>query len=283
MNTRVPKEDSMYRRIFLLTIILIVAFATVIPVQAISYGEPDGTAHPSVGSIVLRVSENKLYQMCTGTLISSKVFLTAAHCTAPLDGIVADNPGSEVLVTFDPVIAADGTFYTGTWHTNPAYNNYAGQSGNSDPGDIAVIVLDKEPGGIAPASLPTAGLLDDLKARHVLYTTGFTAVGYGSVRDIKETGWQAVHDNLDRNRADQEALSLTKAWITLSMNSATGNGGTCYGDSGGPHFMYLDGKETDIVAAITVTGDAQCKATDKDYRTDTGSARRFLASYVTLP
>ena len=67
------------------------------------------------------------------------------------------------------------------------------------------------------------------------------------------------------------------------MNLATGNGGSCYGDSGGPHFNHLDGVETDIVAAITVTGDAQCKATDQDYLTDTLSARSFLASNITLP
>ena len=42
-----------------------------------------------------------------------------------------------------------------------------------------------------------------------------------------------------------------------------GNGGTCYGDSGGPYFIHLDGQDTDIVASITVTGDAPCKVTDK--------------------
>ncbi len=67
------------------------------------------------------------------------------------------------------------------------------------------------------------------------------------------------------------------------MNLSTGNGGTCYGDSGGPHFIHLNGQETDMVAAITVTGDAPCKATDVTYRMDTDSARSFLADYVTLP
>ena len=67
------------------------------------------------------------------------------------------------------------------------------------------------------------------------------------------------------------------------MNMATGNGGTCYGDSGGPHFIHLKGVETNIVAAITVTGDAPCVATDKTYRMDTDSARSFLAGFVTLP
>jgi hypothetical protein len=38
-----------------------------------------------------------------------------------------------------------------------------------------------------------------------------------------------------------------------------------------------------VVVAITVTGDAPCRATDVDYRTDTPSARAFLATYVSLP
>lgn len=103
------------------------------------------------------------------------------------------------------------------------------------------------------------------------------------MRETKQTGWQAIQDNLDRNRADQEFLSLTKAWLTNSMNLETGNGGTCYGDSGGPHFIHLDGVETEIVVSVTVTGDVQCKATDKTYRVDTEAARSFLDDFLTLP
>jgi hypothetical protein len=147
---------------------------------------------------------------------------------------------------------------------------------------VAVIVLDAAP-GIAHANLPTLGLLDELKKDHLLNDTLFTAVGYGTVRETNHTGWQGILDNLDRNRVDQEFLSLTGAWLTNSMNLATGNGGTCYGDSGGPHFIHLNGVETNIVVSVTVTGDANCKATDKTYRVDTEAARNFLKDYVTLP
>lgn len=182
-------------------------------------------------------------------------------------------------MVFDPTISDGSLIYTGVWHTNPDYYT---AHGYNDPGDVAVIVLDVAP-GITPASLPNAGLLDELKVQHTLNDTLFTAVGYGTVRDTNHTGWQAIHDNADRNRADQEFLSLTNAWLTNSMNLATGNGGTCYGDSGGPHFIHLDGVETDIVVSVTVTGDMNCKATDKTYRVDTESARSFLAEFVELP
>ncbi|MBW7884300.1 MAG: trypsin-like serine protease [Caldilineaceae bacterium] len=269
-------------RLVIFAAALVLLLATAAPATAITYGEPDGDGHPFVGSIVASLPGLGVFQWCSGTLIAEKVFLTASHCTAPIDGFLAANPGAQILVTFDPSISAGGTFYTGTWFTNPNYNGFQGPGGASDPGDIAVIVLDQAP-GITPARLPTAGLLDQLKDSHVLKHTRFTAVGYGTIRDTNRTGFQAILDNVDRNRVEQGYLSLTKAWLTLPMNLSTDNGGTCYGDSGGPHFIHLDGVETDIVASITVTGDIPCKATDKTYRTDTESARGFLADFVALP
>jgi hypothetical protein len=74
-------------------------------------------------------------------------------------------------------------------------------------------------------------------------------------------------------------MRSTRLWLRISMNPSTGNGGTCYGDSGGPNFLG----DTNVIAAITITGDAVCRATNVDYRLDTASARAFLADYVTLP
>ena len=276
------KYKHLHRNLFTLIIVALLLIFTVVPVLAITYGEPDGNDHPFVGSMVLSLPDEGLIQWCSGTLISENVFLTASHCTDGINELVASIPGAEMLVTFDPTISEGGTFFTGTIFTNPNYNGFRGKGGTSDPGDVAVIVLDESP-GITPASLPTAGLLDELKANHILKNTRFTAVGYGTVREINTTGFQGILDNVDRNRVEQGFLSLTKAWMFLPMTLTTGNGGTCYGDSGGPHFIHLDGVETDIVASITVTGDAPCVATDKTYRTDTESARSFLSNFVDLP
>jgi hypothetical protein len=269
-----------HRRLITITVLVALLFVFALPALAITYGEPDGNDHPFVGSMVLRLADGRVFQWCSGTLIAADVFLTASHCTAPIAAVLAANPGAEMLVTFDPTISESGTFYTGTPVTNP---NFLAGHGASDTGDVAVILLDQAPPGITPAQLPEAGLLDQLKASHVLKDTRFTAVGYGTVREVNTTGFAGILDNLDRNRVEQGFLSLTKAWMTLPMTLSTGNGGTCYGDSGGPHFIHLDGEETNIVASITVTGDAPCVATDKTYRMDTEAARSFLANYVTLP
>ena len=68
-----------------------------------------------------------------------------------------------------------------------------------------------------------------------------------------------------------------------TMNPATGNAGTCYGESGGPHVLGTGASETNVVVAVTVTGDRWCRSTDKDYRLDTTSARHFLGQFVPLP
>ena len=78
-------------------------------------------------------------------------------------------------------------------------------------------------------------------------------------------------------------LAVNPSWLRISMNPARGDGGTCYGDSGGPNFLGAGATETNIVAAITITGDFMCRATNVDYRVDTASARAFLGQYVTLP
>ncbi len=63
------------------------------------------------------------------------------------------------------------------------------------------------------------------------------------------------------------------------MNPSTGDGGTCYGDLGGPHFLG----DTNMVVSVTVTGDITCRATDVTYRLDIELARAYLAQFVPLP
>jgi len=64
--------------------------------------------------------------------------------------------------------------------------------------------------------------------------------------------------------------ALSPGYIRISQNPATGDAGTCYGDSGGPQF--LDG----LLVSITVTGDTFCKSTNVVQRLDTEQAQLFL-------
>jgi V8-like Glu-specific endopeptidase len=233
---------------------------------AITYGHPDGSDHPEVGALLAQHAySDGTWAECSGTLISPTVFLTAAHC---------DEGVSRVAVTFDSVYnASKGTTYWGTYHADPNYNQT-----QSDPQDIAVVVLDKAVKGIAPARLPAAGSLSGLDT-----TARFTSVGYGAQQVSNSPGGKTFSYADVRYEATGTLNSITGTWLKVSQNPSTGNGGTCYGDSGGPNFLGAGATETNIVAGTTITGDAMCRSTNVDYRLDTPSARAFLGQYVTLP
>jgi len=245
--------------------------------HAITFGMPDAGEHPNVGSFVGEFTDPETgdttpFQLCTGTLIDQDVVLSASHCFSGLPPVITD-----ITFTLDETIDSDRDgdvdgdveLLTGTSVTHPLF----GSGGQNNPYDIAVFLLDDPITDVEPAALAPAGTFDQAGLRDET----FTAVGYGTVRTSIRKGPQGFDVGWRREKADQELLSVTKAWATLSMNPATGNAGTCYGDSGGPHLL------DDVIVSITVTGDAMCKATDKTYRVDTPWAREFLAQFIALP
>jgi secreted trypsin-like serine protease len=249
---------------------LVAAMLAVVGVaRAITFGQLDTkNDYPYVGAMVADFDGEKDI-LCSGTLISPTVFLTASHCTAYLESI--GTAPHDVWVTFDGTFDQSSPLLRGTYHTNPLY----GTPAHSDPADIAVIVLDAPVSGITPARLPGPNYLETIPLKN----QRFTAVGYGTVREVKQKGGQTLFFDGQRRFADQGFRSLTKSWLNLSMNPSVGSGGTCYGDSGGPHFLG----RSNLVVGITITGDRWCRATDETYRTDTAAARTFLRDYVTLP
>lgn len=247
----------------LIAVVLLVA----VPALGITFGEIDEGRHPQTGALVMEFNDGSKDWICSGTLISETVFLTASHCTIGLD---------QVWVTFAPD-ADDGIaaneLMSGHAVTHPLY----GTGGYNDPHDIAVVILDEAVTDITPARLAPLGTLDEYTAQEYHNET-FVAVGYGAVRDTITGGFNYYYDG-QRRLAYQSGWARNKVWAFLNMNSATGSAGTCYGDSGGPHFIG----GTDMVVSITVTGDAPCKALDQTYRVDTETARDFLGQFVTLP
>ena len=59
----------------------------------------------------------------------------------------------------------------------------------------------------------------------------------------------------DRRIVDKNEIGIPSTFVWVYEPE---DGGTCYGDSGGPHFLGDSNK----VASLTVTGDAWCRATD---------------------
>ena len=237
------------------------ALAAAAPAAAITNGQVDGDRHPNVAGLVNGSQyTDGTWLYCSGTLISPTVVLTAAHC---------DDDGARTRVTFDPAYEAGDAVHAGTFEADPAYSQT-----QSDPHDIAVVVLDRAVKGIAPAKLPKAGSLASLPGDQQ-----FTSVGYGANEVTNEPGGHRyLYDDV-RMYATGTLNAINPAWLRISMNAATGNGGTCYGDSGGPNFLG----DSAVIAATTITGDAICRSTNVTYRLDTDAARRFLRDFVRLP
>jgi len=251
----------MRRRLLLVSTVVAAALVTAAPAGAIIGGTADGNRHPSVGGLVSPTQySDGTWVYCSGTLISPTVFVTAAHCA---------EDGETVGVTFDPAYEDGDKVYYGTFEADPLYNQ-----AQSDTHDLAVVVFDKAIKGITPSSLPEEDSLSALSS-----TQQFVSVGYGAYEVTNQPGGHRyLYDDV-RMVATGRLNATNKTFLRISMNYATGNGGTCYGDSGGPNFLG----DTDIVAAITITGDAVCRSTNVVYRLDTESARAFLGQYVELP
>lgn len=284
----------MRSRLKVLASLAVVASVSLAAVQAgaITFGVPDGNDHPNVGALIAEWrTPGVKEEFCSGTLVAPSVFLTASHCTASLQSRgIQDH---DVWVSFDTDIGdpvrPTTNLIRGTTHTNPDFG-FSGPGGFSDPHDVAVIVLDLPAAavypGIEPTLLPSLGLFDQLAAKNGLRGQKFTAVGYGVHEPQPGTGPLPDTFPFDgrRWRAVSEFGALNGAWLRLSQNEAIGDGGTCFGDSGGPNFLGAGATETDVIAGVTVTGDAVCLATNVIYRLDTASARQFLASFgVPLP
>ena len=132
---------------------------------------------------------------------------------------------------------------------------------------------------LSVGGLPAAGLVDALGLDQ---DSRFTTVGYGAQEAARGARPQLVYEHR-REQAVSSFSALGPGYLRLGQNPARGEGGACYGDSGGPNFLGAGASETNVVAAVTVRGDRLCRATNVAQRLDTPSARAFLARYVTLP
>ncbi len=79
-----------------------------------------------------------------------------------------------------------------------------------------------------------------------------------------------------------EYRALLKAWLRMSQNQAAGDGGTCFGDSGGPAFWRDpdDPEAEEILVGITSWGDAPCVASGFNYRVDIPETLSFIDDVI---
>ena len=83
-------------------------------------------------------------------------------------------------------------------------------------------------------------------------------------------------DNEDRWYSTSPYRGLTQNNLHLLGNPvAIGEGGTCFRDSGGPHFW----EDTLIIVSVTSWGDEICRSTDMTQRIALASVLDWLAEF----
>jgi hypothetical protein len=265
--------------------------------SAILYGEPDNGRHPYVGLVSFHDRNGVPLWRCTGTLVDSDTFLTAGHC-AGYDPEVNASPASAVI-WFDegPIEITNGwtpgtrcaglTGYpctgdvAGTPVPHPGWNGFLTQPNTHD---IGVVQLQKPVKNRGYGVLAPAGYLDKLAKARGKQAVDFTVVGYGLqlVKPVQVGVRQRLLANVQLVELGSRLSGGYSVHYTSSPGNGTGNGGTCFGDSGGPVF-HFDGKKEVIVGVNSFVLSPNCKGAAYAFRTDTAEARGFLSSYTRLP
>jgi hypothetical protein len=226
--------------------VAIVALTAAAPSGAIIDGTPD-TEHPYVG-ILVTVIDGDTVPVCSGFLVSSTVFVTAAHCIEDLGGTLP------AYVSFDRTFDDSSPVVHGTAVPNPNF----GSRGD----DIAAVLLDSRVTGRGHATLPEEGLLEDTARGAAL-----TLVGYGA--DGFERG--VPQFDLVRRMTDARLVKLERGKYALNLRISKG---ICFGDSGGPVLLG----DSDVVVGInSFVNGSKCAGNAYAFRTDTPEALDFLA------
>lgn len=264
-----------YRRaarvLFVLAVLVLLGAGLVpAPARAITWGTPDGEVHPYVGAIVLDYGGGMQSEFCSGALVSPHVFLTAGHCADFLATRPSEWP--YFFVSFAANVYspdADRRVFVDAI-PNPDYR----WGPTSDPHDTGVLILRDAVTSVGFTRLAPLGYLDALRESGAIEKLSFVNVGYGANESNVVSGFRMV--------STSSYLNLHKAWLYLSGKSHTGDGGTCWGDSGGPTFVQDEAAGRLYQVSTVSTGGATCKSTSIVYRADIPSTLDFVRAMVNL-
>ncbi len=199
------------------------------PIARIYNGTPT-TDYPAVGGIVLRTADDRV-ALCTGTLITSTVVATAAHCFDL-------NPVQAVGVFF-PDGATEQDVAAVAYIVHPDYSPDA-----LAYADIALLALDS-PVGVTPVPVATA----TPRSKRTGVIVGFGQDEVGNI-GLKEAG--TIRLRRCPKKFGAAGIARGQLATSLCWHPKKRGQDTCHGDSGGP--LLVDG----ALAGVTSGGYPDC-------------------------
>lgn len=192
----------------------------------------------------------QMYAICTGTLVTENVILTAAHC---MDADISKAVvvfGDDFSAAFDKNATKKPSIETRqvvNWSINPLWARAKNEQFNE--GDTAVVKFDGSlPEGYAPAQiLPDASALRN--------GADVVVAGYGADRkisgDANTSGDSAGVGTLRKVTVQIVNAKISQTEMEIGARQKT----VCHGDSGGPSFIELNGEY--YLWGVTSRGDCQ--------------------------
>ena len=231
-------------------------------------GTPAPTGVLNVGTLVVRrsscapagfcspdgPSSDWIWWGCSGTMISRRAFITAAHCVAwnSFELGVAFAPDFHAS-DYSTVVAAGTVVYPAKAHSHPDFTfDDAFDEFSTDP-DVAILVLDRSAKGIQPASFVERGFFDGAEGTKVLTRRfGVAGYGYGSL--------DALNGVIPPDFSMRRYTTVKVRTVYPGMVVFDRGRSACFEDSGGPAFPLSDREGDEAIPRYVSTVTALVRA-----------------------
>jgi secreted trypsin-like serine protease len=209
-----------------------------------------------------------VYPFCTGTLIAEDVVLTAAHCldvgrrkprTMSPDSLMIYIGISPVEAFNNGTLSFNDFLYVSETKIHKAYDSWALVN------DIAILRLAQPVPSSVATPLPALPAAEGFTSSDIGTTLNFAGFGQDGVGDDANSGVRLEVNHVLGSLGCDVAGCPTPGDAATQI-AYTNEIGPCFGDSGGPAFIFRN--NAPYVGGITSYGDADCAVYGVSTRVD---------------